>query len=244
MYRRWSTVGQNLFSTSSLIQFYSRSNKKKKLSISFFFFKFSIVLHIFISIWYKTKNKQTHIRSGFLLKSGPAHFHQWLNLQFSIDHPNFFSFLVFHFFTFSFPTVCETMRDMKEEVYICKLLGKVVGYFPKEIEHFFLCVCVISFFYHFSENRILFGFVICSRFPPPIYISLWSFSLIRLLSDYWANFVVSHRTVLDWTFFFYIFTCIDRSFFNWLKTRRKKMMKSVEFDSSTYKHHRGSFEMR
>ena len=92
----------------------------------------------------------------------------------SIQHWS--SKIFFHFFTFSFPTACETMRDMKEEVYICKLLAKVVGYFTEEIEHFSFCVCLISFFYHFFfENRILFGFVICSRFlppPPHLYISL------------------------------------------------------------------------
>ena len=140
------------------------------------------------------------------------------------------------------------MRDMKEEAYICKLLAKVVGYFTEEIEHFSFCVCLISFFYHFFfENRILFGFVICSRFlppPPHLYISLvviFDSSTFWLLGQFFLSLIEPFWIEL---FFFYIFTCIDRSFFNWLKQEEKNWWSLTSSIRLTCRHHPGSFEMR
>ena len=235
------------FSISSLIQFYSRSNKKKKKNFPFFFFfLFSIVLQIFISISYKKKQKKktTHIRSGFLLKSGPAHFHQWLNLQFNIDHPKFFSI----FLLFRSQQHAKQWETWKRRPIYANFSQKLLDISQRRLNIFlFVCVLFPSFIIFFWKSYFIWICNLLSISPPPspfIYLFgryLWFVYFLIIGPIFFLSLIEPFWIEL---FFFYIFTCIDRSFFNWLKQEEKNWWSLTSSIRLTCRHHPGSFEMR
>lgn len=93
-------------------------------------FVFLVLYYYFGSFYYSTSN---FFGADSFWKAGPPLFHPWPNLW--ILHWSFSSYCVHNM---------RAMREKHERGGLCKLPGKLSGYFPEEIEEVFCYFLLLS----------------------------------------------------------------------------------------------------